>query len=409
MIRSPFICLKHITFAILAMGVMVVTLEVALRVQDSYTGEVVSNRVTTDPLISPSWYAHHELRPLARFVGLNPDSGERVEITTNGFGLRGSEIAVPKPAGVYRILCLGDETTFAPGIAAGKCFSGRLHQLLQQNSGREIEVINAGVPGYCPLLSYLQVKHSLLCLQPDLMILNFDMSDVADDHRFRRHTQHGKNAAPLACPNPAFARKKSPSSSQLVDRFLIPRWGAQRLGRLWLGHSPVDNRHDIDLKTGRYAWLKDQPPDWSIYVEHALTPIDHLHQLARDISSPLIVATYPTPWQVSATASNGKGVRARAGIPENVRFENAVPFETIANFVQSRGILHCNTEQLFQTEHDPDRLFQTNAARISEEGHELYAGELARFVIQHIPAIMNDGRYPRHPTHAVHTRSTTIR
>src|SRR5262245_31969918 len=49
-----------------------------------------------------SWTLHHAMRP-----GYSTPSTH-----TNSFGLRSPEVTVPKPAGTFRILLLGDSFTF---------------------------------------------------------------------------------------------------------------------------------------------------------------------------------------------------------------------------------------------------------------------------------------------------------
>ena len=87
---------------------------------------------------------------------------------------------------MYRILCLGDESTLAAQTRAKDTFCGRLAEMLAAKSPVQIEVVNAGCPEYGPLLSFLRLRHALLVLAPDLVVYNFDMSDIVDDHRCRR-------------------------------------------------------------------------------------------------------------------------------------------------------------------------------------------------------------------------------
>ena len=90
-----------------------------------------------------SWTLHHELRP-----GYNSPN-----VHTNSFGLRSPEVSVPKPGGTVRILMLGDSFTFGFGAADDEVFSRRLEARLRDAyPSRTIEVVNAGVLSYCPLL-----------------------------------------------------------------------------------------------------------------------------------------------------------------------------------------------------------------------------------------------------------------
>ena len=385
-LRSRLRCLKHFCLAGLLLMLLLAAGEVALRLYDSLTGEFSQTR-DEDELTARSWRTHHSLKPLRSITRPNPDTAAPVLIRTNGYGVRGGEIAVPKPAGVFRIICLGDDVTFAPDVSEAATFCGRLQELLQARSKLRIEVINAGVPGYCPLLSCLQVKHSLLSLQPDLLLLNFDMSDVADDHTFRRHTHLDREGGSLACPHPDLEPRPFRKLPGWDDRLLLVRWLKQRSD--WLSGGPsVEDRGDIDSQQGRYAWLKDNPPDWSTYIQQALSPIEELSATADAIYARLIVAAACCPWQVSPRACTPE-VRARFGVATNAVYESRAPFDLLRAWLDRRGIALCDTSPAFRNAPSPEELFLREAPRFSAAGHELYARELAVFLFEHVPGIWN--------------------
>ena len=119
-----------------------------------------------ESLVRPSWTSGQTLRRLAQ---LKTVVGDRtVALETNSLGLRGGEPVMPKPADVLRVVCLGDERVLAARVPRAQTFCHRLQQTLQKRTGRRVEVINAGVPGDCPLLSLLRVRHDLLALDADL-------------------------------------------------------------------------------------------------------------------------------------------------------------------------------------------------------------------------------------------------
>ncbi|MBW3542700.1 MAG: alpha/beta hydrolase [Planctomycetes bacterium] len=145
------------------------------------------------------------------------------------------------------------------------------------------------------------------------MVLSFDMSDVADDYNYRRHARMGADGLPVACPHPQFATDARRSQGVWDDLLLL------KLARRQLTSLPSrtatedDDRDEIAAPEGRYGWLEDEPPEWSFYVEQSLAPVGALHDAAGQVYSRLVLATYPAPWQISATASDGEGLRANAG------------------------------------------------------------------------------------------------
>ncbi len=387
MIRSCLLYSRSVCSALLALVLLVCALEVGLRVYDSCNAHRLIDNAEDDPLLARSWLTHHKLKPLRSLVGRNPDTNAAVKIATNSFGLRGREIEVPKPLGVFRIVCLGDETLFAPEIDESETLCARLQALLQPWTPLKLEVVNAGVPDYCPLLSYLQLRHSLLALQPDVIVLNFDMSDVADDYRFRRHTKMGALGEPLVCPHPQREQPTSKKQDGFYHRFLLVWWGRKQLGLLPRPRNRPEDRRSIDAPSGRFAWLTDNPPDWSMHIEQAFSPIDHLNRLADRCYARFVVATYPAPWQISKTASNGDDVRAQAGVPQDALYQSRAPFEALSEYVGRRKIPYLDTSPAFRRVETPPRLYLKNAPHFSRFGHELYARQLARFLVQHAPGI----------------------
>jgi len=387
--RARLACIKHLALAVIALVLLLCAAEVGMRVYVANNAGQLPADAPGDSLIVRSWLTHHGLKPLASAECRNPDTGAAVVVSTNSFSLRGPEPIVPKPLGVYRVLCLGDETTLAADVELSQTFCHRLEELLQPYCRLELEVINAGVPGYCPLLSYLHVRHSLLALQPDLIVLNFDMGDIWDDYRYRRHTNVSAAGEPLACPNPAFIKPAALRGPSIADQFLVVHWGQSQLAGISTAQKRPEDLHRIDSALARYAWITDNPPDWSVHTMQALAPIDHLNQLVGRSFTRLAVAVYPAPWQVSANATSGGHVREAAGIESDAVFRSRAPFDQLRQYAQEHGIAFHDASPVFQTAEQPEQLFLTNAARFSPTGHKIYARELARFIYRTVPDIWN--------------------
>ncbi|HID21989.1 MAG TPA: SGNH/GDSL hydrolase family protein [Planctomycetaceae bacterium] len=380
MIRFCLTCIQNTLRAILLLVVLTCVIEVGLRVYETVRA-TEARPLDDDSIIAGSLCAHHQLKPFLRTSFVQPDTGQSIALTTNSFGMRGPEPAVPKPPGTIRVLCLGDETVLSPETPWADLFTTRLQEWLTSRTGRTVEVLNAGVPGYCPLLSYLQLKHRLMALQPDLVIVNFDMSDVADDYRYRRDTITDASDVPLACPAPS--PDIGPVSTRIawLDQFAIGMWFKRQLKRLSQAEANAQDARDIANSLARYAWLQDDPPDWSIYIQQALGPIDHCKTLVEASGARLLLATYPAPWQVSPSASNGRGVRQQAGVPQDAFYTSNIPFRILADYARVRGVAFCDASPAFKADPHPERFYLHNAPRFSAEGHALYARQLAQAVL----------------------------
>ncbi|HOW28723.1 MAG TPA: SGNH/GDSL hydrolase family protein [Elusimicrobiota bacterium] len=103
------------------------------------------------------------------------------DFTVNSLGLRGAEISKAKPAGTYRVLCLGDSCTFGSGGGIGdeETYPGLLGPRLRKIwPGRSAEVINAGVPGYSSYQTLLMLRNKRLEeYRPDVLVVYVGWND----------------------------------------------------------------------------------------------------------------------------------------------------------------------------------------------------------------------------------------
>ncbi|WP_417380402.1 hypothetical protein [Gimesia sp.] len=383
-IRSPLRWLKHITLALITLILLAVGSEVALRVAEYRDQDSVSS-YDSEGFLIPSDVSYHRIRPMQDVSRRHPDTGETIQFSINSMGLRGAEPAIPKPAGVFRILCLGGETVLAPEMADEDTFCSRLQTLLQNQTELKVEVINAGVPDACPLMSYLHLRHSLVGLQPDLILFHFDMSDVADDHALRRYTQISDAGMPLCSMHPLFEKYNEPE--RLESQFFVYRYSLRWLGDYWVENQPAGLERDIDTPQGKYLWLEDHPPDWSVYVRQTLEPIQNIQQISQGTYSRFILASYPKPWQVSESAMSGEHARTQLGVREGVTYGSRFPFELLETYSRQINLSFCDTSRTFQSIQNPDRYYLQNVPQFSREGHALYARELALYILKEIPGI----------------------
>jgi lysophospholipase L1-like esterase len=117
---------------------------------------------TTVPKASP----HFRLRPGSHGRLVN------CPISINSLGFRGAEISAAKD-GVYRIVALGESTTFGMTLQPGdQPWPEVLEQIIRQRlpTRRPVQVINAGVPAYGLQDNLARLPGEILPLQPDLII-----------------------------------------------------------------------------------------------------------------------------------------------------------------------------------------------------------------------------------------------
>jgi lysophospholipase L1-like esterase len=194
---------------------------------------------------------------------------ERVRIRVNAAGLRDDrEYAVPKPAGVRRVLVLGDSFTFAGKVVLEQSFPKRLEERLRQatHAGR-YEVLNLAVPGYNTRQQALLLEERGLAFEPDQVIVAFVLND----------------ALPAAQLVPLHSRVPLPLR-RLLKRLALVQFVAasvKRLPAILAGGRFKGGSEAAELMEGSSGWRA---------VQEAL---DAIHGLTTRQGAGLLVAIWP--------------------------------------------------------------------------------------------------------------------
>jgi hypothetical protein len=100
------------------------------------------------------------------------------EVRINALGMRDRERTAQKPAGVFRILVLGDSHGFGWRVAQDESFAAVLQALLDARAPGRFEVLNAGIPGYNTVMEARVFEHRADELAPDLVLIHFVDNDM---------------------------------------------------------------------------------------------------------------------------------------------------------------------------------------------------------------------------------------
>jgi SGNH hydrolase-like domain, acetyltransferase AlgX len=167
-------------------------------------------------------------------------------------------------------------------------------------------VINAGVASYSPLLEYLYLQHGGLALQPDLVILNLDLSDVFDDIQYARLAEFNVDQEPIAVRAEP-AREQGP---WLVERLVDFKDLLKYQTRLYnflkrrVGVYLETSRHQAnfsgDVRVDKYGMLRANlgPQDdrqWTGTYDHIL----RIQALLKARNVDFWLSVYPYGVQVS--------------------------------------------------------------------------------------------------------------
>lgn len=182
-------------------------------------------------------------------------------LRTNSAGLKEStDYGVAKPAGVFRIVGLGDSVMFGWGVDQGSSYLDVLEsRFASESRARSVEVINCAVPGYNTTMEVALLEHRCLTYDPDLILVHFVGNDLGRPHFMQPETAGGLRLVAL------LRRAIDPESAPTFD--LLPH----DLGEI-----------DAGLRSetrGRY--------DWMVGADAYLDAMGRLAELAADRNVPV--------------------------------------------------------------------------------------------------------------------------
>ncbi len=101
-----------------------------------------------------------------------------VDVSTNAFGMRDDATTQRKPRGTYRIVSLGESTTFGSKVAQNETYSARLESCLDERvTERDVEVLNIGTPGWSLVQSYVWLEREGVDFDADMVLVYHGYND----------------------------------------------------------------------------------------------------------------------------------------------------------------------------------------------------------------------------------------
>jgi lysophospholipase L1-like esterase len=146
--------------------------EILLRSYVWFRGWTFNCYAASLELFRPDAEVGYDLRPDFHLV-----SGV-FRISTNSLGLRGPEVATAKPKGVVRIAILGGSSAFGYLVSDGAEAARLLEERLRAE-GHNVQVLNAGVPGYNLNQTIPRFNEVVAPLEPDIVVTYLGWNDLA--------------------------------------------------------------------------------------------------------------------------------------------------------------------------------------------------------------------------------------
>ncbi len=358
--------------------VLLLAAEVALRFV--YHPEFLGSVIRYDPLLGWS------LEPNSSLVSVDSQRDFRYRIDVNALGLRDRRIEIDRPRGVHRVLVLGDSFAFGVGLPIGERFS----DLLNQSMGKDVEVINAGVPGWGTDQEMLFYESRLRRLHPDVVVLTFLFQNDVVNNGLRgplievgtkpRFVCEGDSLR-LEPPTPPAQLSFSQRAKRELRKSRLLLFVKRRLEMRDYQHHAVE---DPRFLTHGYE-ANRHLSHWSVYdvrggeaIEGAWCVTERVFdRLARDCaedSAKLVVFAFPAKVEVDDPWRDE--MMRRTGV-DAANMDFALPYRRLSSFCAARGIEFVYPIDQFRTAAQHDTLYFDHDAHPNAAANKL-AAELLR-------------------------------
>jgi hypothetical protein len=224
------------------------------------------------------------------------------------------------------------------------------------------------MPGYCPLLSLVQMRHHLLGLQPDVVILNLHTSDPDDDQRCRPYARFDERGLPQAIVHPAAGSVGAGIWKQIEREFFVVEVFRKQAGDLVadeiLRTPSPENKSDALSSASRHAGNESGVP---VQLQQTLEPITQLRTLTEQLGGRFLLALVPSPDQFETRKSKSA---------QHDEHDSRQLAEVVTEFAREHQISMIEPAVELRETATSDDLFMTSQGQLSPAGHRLYAESL---------------------------------
>jgi hypothetical protein len=311
----------------------------------------------------------------------------------NTQGLRGPEVAIPKPAGTFRALILGDSVVEGAQVAEDDTMASRLQaELAAVAPGRRVETVNAGVAGFGTGQQLLFLEREGLAYQPDMLVLVFTIANDAADNSL----DVAKRWKLAAERRPFFVKSGDALELQPFEAPPPEAWSGVRtvlrnnsvvfttLELWWIGKTVARAQSSVvpGLDAEREVYLNEVGDDWRNAWETTEALLARVQATADAASIPLLVVLSPSEWQTYDDLWPelvGDGSQAKR------RFSPGAPNERLAEIAARQGITLLDLRPVFRAEVEagaPPVIFRKDG-HWTEHGHAVAARAVAAAVQYH--------------------------
>jgi lysophospholipase L1-like esterase len=307
-------------------------------------------------------------------------------LLTNSVGLRNAEEINPDE-NVIRILAIGDSFTFGAYVHNQETWTSRLEGELntQLFPDAQVQVLNAGIPGYTieDELAYLREKG--LALNPDVVILGFYTNDIFDLYPPIR-----QNLSRAAVLN-AEAQAEAPNP---LRQFLHDNLALYNVLGGWFASQQVNSAvQEVQQQTENFqeiylnmTFLNPTQTDYQTYWDSYESQFNELVTLLNENNIPLVLMAFPDVSQVvmgDVFTDVPQQFLARVTEETNVPYLDLLPVLREAGDIEETYLMYYDARRTV----DPNSLEltghgYTGDGHPSPYGYLVAARTLADFLVQ---------------------------
>ena len=173
-------------------------------------------------------------------------TGRRERQPINSLGYRDLERVQPKPAGVRRLVCLGDSFTWGVGVLFDDAWPQRVERTLSRARGERWEAVNLAEPGMNAVEQASRLDSEGFGYGPDVVVLAWVLNDSEDEDaaEARRARDWVEERGPEAGPSTPLprARRSFGSSARGFTRPSRTAAGSRATARCTRTATPAGRR-----------------------------------------------------------------------------------------------------------------------------------------------------------------------
>ena len=280
---------------------------------------------------------------------------------TNRYGHRNPDVSLEKPAGVYRLLVLGDSFTIGANVREEDAWPRVLERQLRLKVKRPVEVINTAVGGWEPFQYAQDFAHNSQRFAPDLILVGFFVGN--DTYASTRIEDTQTAIAGRRMTRAAAQRTTVTTQVWLYEHFHLARLVLNR-GPVLENVSRTDCRDFTDqylsIQTARLPNHLCESPDLD---DRSRPNVDQIARISQLANIPVIVVLIPDENQINP-ALQDRIVRDRS------LYDWTMPQAMLAPMFRRAGLQVIDLLTAFR---DDPRCLYMNDTHWTPEGHELAA------------------------------------